>query len=115
MQCQRDKFLNGMYTPSQIWDSIPLQAMRVKLRPKRVCCGRPRGNIQGEAKNVAGVRILGIGEVDSLSYLGVGSLTELPLKPLTLNLKTQSKTLALNPVWATRVLWVKSDMVRGYG
>lgn len=92
MQCQGDKFLNGMYTPSQIWDSIPLQAMRVKLRPKRVCCPRPRGNIQGEAKNVAGVRILGIGEVDRLSCSG-----ELPLRPSTLNLKTQPKTLNPKP------------------
>ena len=70
-----------MYTPSQIWDSIPLQAMRVKLRPKRVCCPRPRGNIQGEAKNVAGVRILGIGEVDRLSCSGETPSQTLNPKP----------------------------------
>ena len=46
------------------------------------------GNIQREAKNVSGVRILGIGEVDLWSCLGVGSLTSLPLKPETLNPKT---------------------------
>ena len=47
-----------------------------------MCCPQPRGNIQWEAKkNVAGMRILDIAEVDRLSCLGVGSLTELPLKP----------------------------------
>ena len=50
---------------------------------------RPLRSIQREAKkNVAGVRILGIGEVDRLSCLGIGSLTELSLKPETLNPKT---------------------------
>ena len=43
---------------------------------------RPRGNIQREAKNKWRGRILGIGEVDCLSCLGVKSLTELPLKPI---------------------------------
>ena len=52
-----------------------------------MCCTRPRGNTQRESKKkVTGVG-LGIGEVDRLSYLGVGSLTELPLKLYTLTLK----------------------------
>ena len=47
----------------------------------------PSGAFNGKLKNVAGVRTLGIGEVDRLSCLGVGSLTELPLKPETLKHK----------------------------
>ena len=46
----------------------------VTLRPKRVLPPALQ-NIQREAKNVAGVSILGIGEVDRWSCLGVGSLT----------------------------------------
>ena len=48
----------------------------------------PREHSLGSKKTVAGVRILGIGEVVCFSCLGVGSLTELPLKPETLNPKT---------------------------
>ena len=46
------------------------------------------GTFNGKQKHVAGVRILGLVEVDRLSCLGVGSLTELPLKHWTLNPKT---------------------------
>ena len=53
------------------------------IQPKRMCCPRPRGNIQRGAKKRAGVRILEIGEVDGSSCLGVGSLNWLPLKPET--------------------------------
>ena len=38
----------------------------------------PAGTFNGKLKNVAGVRVLAIGEVDRLQCLGVGSLTELP-------------------------------------
>ena len=56
---------------------------------QNVCVARdPSGAFNGKLKDVAGVRILGIGKVDRLSCLGVGSLTELPLKPETLNPKT---------------------------
>ena len=49
---------------------------------QNVCVARDlAGTFNGKLKNVAGVRILGIGEVDRLSCLGVGSFTELPLKP----------------------------------
>ncbi len=52
------------------------------------CVARdPSGAFNGKLKNVAGVRILGIGEVVRFSCLGVGSLTELPLKPETLKHK----------------------------
>ena len=39
----------------------------------------PAGTFNGKQKHVAGVRILGLVEVDRLSCLGVGSLTELRL------------------------------------
>ena len=57
----------------------------------------PSGAFNGKLKNVAGVSILGIGEVDRLSCLGVGSFTELPLKPETPNPKINPKTQTLNP------------------
>ena len=61
---------------------------------QNVCVARGPGKL----KNVAGVRILGIGEVDLWSCLGVGSLTQLPLKPETLNPKTETLKLdMLNP------------------
>ena len=40
----------------------------------------PGGTFNAKQKHVAVVRILGLVEVDRLSCLGVGSLTELPLK-----------------------------------
>ena len=63
--------------------------MYIYMYGQNVCVARdPLGAFDGKLKNVAGVSILGIGEVDRLSCLGVGSLTELRLKPETLNPKT---------------------------
>ena len=47
----------------------------------------PKLTSMGKLKNVARVRTLGIGEVVCFSCLGVGSSTELPFKPETLNPK----------------------------
>ncbi len=91
---------------------------------RNVCIARcPAGTLNEKIKNGAGPRILGIGEVDRLSCLGVGSLTELPLNLKTLDPLLNPKTLALIPkpwnqtynpktigpkpcVGDTRVLWV---------
>ncbi len=60
-----------------------------KYTGQNVCVARdPSGAFNGKQKNVAGVSILGIGEVDRLSCLGVGSFAELPLILETLNPKT---------------------------
>ncbi len=76
------------------WHSSTWLLQYLYVRPKRMCFPRPCGNIQREVlKNVAGV--------------GVGSFTELPLKPWTpKNPNPRPSTLnnkPLNPVWATRV------------
>ena len=74
-----------------VWELLiakHLHDWSVKLRPKRLCCPQVRGNIQGKAKNVAGVRILGIGGSWSFVMLGswtLDSLTELPLKTYSLS------------------------------
>ncbi len=68
-------------------DNMPVKTQQY-LYGQNVCVAHdPSGAFNGKLKNVAGVGILGIGEVDRLSCLGVESLTELPLKPETLKHK----------------------------
>ena len=54
-------------------------------------CLLPRGNIQREAENVAGVRILGIGEADCLWELGPWPNSLSNPTPLIPSPKTQNQ------------------------
>ena len=60
----------------------------VIVRAKRMCCPRTLGSIHWEAKKTwQAWGFWAFGEVVRFSCLGVGSLTELPLKPETLKHK----------------------------
>ena len=84
---QNNIFSSGPGRSQQISKPIPSMGLVIGQNVA-VLPATPREHSMGKLKNVAGVRILGIGEVDRLSCLGVGSLTELPLNPETLNPKT---------------------------